>query len=90
MKNDNANGELSVEILKHRMDRILSSKNQTIDELNINISKVENDLNILNLMIKWFESYLKQLKLKRELAEIECFKELIEIHKKIQRIQNDH
>ena len=52
-----------VEIYKHRMGRIVSSKKQLIDELIIKISSCEKEFKRTSLILKWFEKYLRQLKL---------------------------
>lgn len=54
---------LKFEIYKHRMGRIVSLKEQVIEKLIIKISNCEKELKRPSLILKWFEKYLRQLKL---------------------------
>lgn len=84
---DKFDADAEIEILEHKMDRIVRLKDQTVRKLQSRLEDAEEKSYKLKMQLQWYESYLTQLRQKREIAEIECHRELLVLHKRLQKLK---
>ena len=86
----NTNHDSDIEVLRHQMDRAINRKNMKIAKIDIKISDAEDEAMAIRKKQKWLDKYIGQLRQEREIEEIKCFREILEIHKEIIKISEHH
>ncbi len=79
------NGESLAEILKERMARCLERKNRAVRGLEREITVVQSRLERARREVRMLEYRLTSMRERREEAEIQCFKEVLQLHEQISK-----
>ncbi len=86
MDND-INKDTQIEVLKYEMDRAIKEKNEALRIINYRIQNAEEKAYRIKKQMEWYEKYLTELRQKREIAEIDCYRKLLSIHEKMKGIK---
>lgn len=88
--NLNENNGANIDILKFRIENEIAQKDKVIRKLENDITEVEDIAQILESKVRWLDNCSKQLRQKREMAEIKCFKEILNLHMQILEITQSY
>lgn len=78
--------ESRVEFLKHRMGQVVNQKARRVQNIEKMIFQIEDVELLLHRELREFNRMLRELREKRETIEINCFKEIVKMHREIQRL----
>ena len=81
------NIDTEIALLEYRMDRIVELKDEAAQKLQSMIEDADEKAYKLRRLLKWYESYLEQLRQERELVEIACHRELLALHGRLQKLK---
>ena len=79
-----------IDLLEYEMDRIIEQKDKAVQRIQAKIDDAEEKAHRIRKRLEWFEGQLTQLRQDREREETESYREIVQLHKRIQNIKTRH
>ncbi|GAB6909670.1 hypothetical protein DESC_540023 [Desulfosarcina cetonica] len=76
-----------IDLLEYEMERIIEQKDKAVERIQAEISDAEEKAHRIRKRLGWFEAKLTRLRQERESAETESYREILQLHKRIQGIK---